>query len=131
MGVSKRTSRLEAEKAHPIVLHAHPRSDIVCELKREKPVRELLEVQLVLVHLLREDRIDTLGDPALELLADLAQPVDLLVIAFNEFGEEARAQRRVGRERGEEGGEDREKVFRVFVGEGCRGLLFLLVAFAL
>lgn len=115
------------KETHPVVLHADPRGDVIRQLQRKQPVLELLEVHLVLVHFLRQRRIDPLRDPRLELLADLEQPVYLLVVLLDELGEEPHARGRIGGEGGEEGGDDRENVLNVFVRRRAGSSRFLLL----
>lgn len=68
---SRRRQKEAGGGTYAVVLHADPGGDIVGQLQRKQAVLELLEVQLVFVHLARQSRIDPLCDPRFEVLPDL------------------------------------------------------------
>lgn len=122
MGEPNQLGRGEAkEETHPIVLHADPSSDIINQLQASESTLELAQIDIHLIRILTFllNRLPRgLLHAHLNLLPQLDEAVNLLVVAFYEFGEEAETGWGVGGEGSEERGEEREEMLRVFVGRG-------------
>lgn len=90
-----RDEEAKGSRTYSVILHANPGSDVVNQLQTGQSSLELAQVDVDLIHILA-----LLGDGLprcllhsnLDLLTQLNQSVDLLVVAFDEFGKKAEAR---------------------------------------